>query len=261
MPKKLLSPANKKLFLAKKFSKLFFALVACLTLLAQGNVCYAQYWGLGSMGYYGMYGVSSVLWPLMYFMNPYRSSSLYGYNYLNRTAANNNTSSYQNTPNNNSVPVWNQTYQQPTSNQPFSDPNDVFNSRSSVAANTPGLVSSSNGQSASSPPLAPDRRSSDSTSANQIAEQIKQNPSSTAGQNASIDGFFQTVMVRYHGDIMHAISKPDMRSWAESISLVDVGQVLPTNLSKPRKSEISILLKDSSLNAHKKLYVLHLLIE
>ncbi len=273
--------------LLKHYRKALLAIsAACTCLLVQTNKCYAYYWGWGSgLSYYNigstlLWPINSLFYPYSNYTSPYGLSSLFGYHYFNRAVNNTNISSYPNIPYNNSANATNSgmfsvpnsaynyggytvnnntvsNYTTPPNSantQPFNDPNDVFNYRYLAGNNNvPGLA---NLNSQSSPPVAPDRRSID-----QSANETQSNTTFTAGQNASIDGFFQTVIVRYKDNLIQALQKPDMHSWAESIGLVEAGQAMPSNLNKARKNEISAIVKDSTLEPHNKLYILRLLIK
>ncbi len=80
----------------------------------------------------------------------------------------------------------------------------------------------------------------------------------SAQEMASANGFFQAVNNHYHSDLLHALRQPDMRSWAQSIGLIDANYVLPTSLSKSRKAEISNTVKNNALDSRTKLESLRL---
>ncbi len=260
-----------------------------LVLIVSGNPCYAYYWGFGNG--YGAYNLgSSLLWPVNSFM-PYSSygNSSYGlgwplfnlFHASNRAYNNTSLNSYQNIPNTqsnntannypvgarnsnspfnsytpnysantvpslNQQPVGPQPVAQPSSPRPFNDPNDIFNSSYTP---TPGLISSQ----PEAPPAAPDRHTNAQTTAQPNTPLPPQN-------TAALEGFFQVVNTRYKGDLLRALNQPDMQSWAQSLNLMDPSQKLPTTLNKARKSEISTILKDNTLEPYHKLDILHLLL-
>jgi len=216
---------NKRLFLTLAFSTVL--------LVVGSQTAYAQYWGLGSN--YGYYGLgSSLLWPLFYLGNRSINSSLtYPYQPYNGNYYNPNTNFYNNTYGYRLSPPGNYSNQQAQSQ--INNPNDVFNT---------GATNQPNGL----PPAAPSRQTINQTG------NLPQNP-------AALNGFFQTVNVRYRSDLAKALRQPDMHGWAESIGLVAGNQTLPINLSKARANEISAVLKDNSLDPNKKLDILRLLIQ
>ena len=258
---------NERLFIKKRIKQFFLALVACLAILANGNVCYAQYYGSGlNYLYYGsylFYPLNSLFYPLMYgsmyrnmYGNPNKSGnqnnngSNNGLNYATNNSSNYatnyggyNAPSYSgsNYPNNGALTNYNNgapntTYPSNQYNQqygtgiPFNSQSDIFSS--------------------SNPPLA----------SNRSLAYTAQGMSGAPAQAASIDGFFKTVSTSYKGDLVRALNKPDMHSWAESINLINRQQPLPS-LNKQRQSEISNILKDQSLDPQKKLDLVHLLIQ
>ncbi len=257
---------------SKQSCKFIIAFIFCLILLAKAPCCEAQYFGLGSgLGYSG-YG-SSLLYPLSYLFyggngtaplyalgalgsgfannaiyNTYRNVPYGNYPYSNNypmsTGPNSNYPFNNNyNPNQYQAPAWNYSPNQ-TQPAPSNDPNDIFNSRSTVDPNS--------SYKAAPPAVAPN-----------VLSQAYNNgmmPPSFVPDSRVLDGFFQTVNTRYKGNLFHALNQLDMQAWASSISLIQPGQQFGKVMSSARKSEVSTIMKDSSLNSQKKLEILRLLL-
>jgi len=275
----------------KQWQIIAFALTVCFTQIFDSRPCQSQYFGLGSgIGYNGI--GSSLLFPLSYLFygsgnsyaspfygmaalgsgfannalyNSYRNIPLnYAGNYAYSNSApyysNNNyplsTTNNTNSPfnynymyNQNQTSGWNYSPNQtPVSTQKLSDPNDIFNS----SYTSSGLTSNRQNQT-TAPAKAGERYSSNQAN-------LETNPSALIANTAAVSGFFQTVNTRYKGNLIHALNQNDMRCWAQSLGLFDANSQNLNGLNQYRKNQISLVVKDPSLNPTKKLEILHLLL-
>lgn len=267
------------------------AVIICLALLATAPPSEAQYFGSGlGFGYNGI--GSSLLYPLNSLFYSGYGNSAYGFAALGSGFANNamyntfrnipysymggypyytnpnysannyplgtppNTNSpfnYNNyNPNQNQASGWNYSPTQTLSApQSSNDPNDIFNSRSPANASDPNSTYKSG-----VPSVAPDRRVLSQTANGMMA------PSSAPDTRTfALAGFFQTVNTRYKGNLFHALNQMDMRSWAESLALIQPGQTLSKAQNQMRKNQIATIIKDPSLDPQKKLDILRLLLD
>jgi hypothetical protein len=259
------------------------ALLFCLSLFIGPQKCQAQYFGMGSgLGYYG----TSFLWPLNSLMYSSGNSYAYGLGWPlyslthmgNRSINNSAANSYQNIPynnysnspytnnytvgstanpnapfsynnniNQNPTPVWNYSPNQSnTTFQQSNDPNDIFNYRYPSSGFVP--VASGKGNLS----VAPDRHT-----INQPVSEF----SNISSNPAALEGFFNTINGHYKGNLVHALTQPDMQSWAESVGLIQPGQKLSKEISQTRKNQITDIVKDTSLDSQKKCDILHLLLQ
>lgn len=231
--------------------RLPLAIIFCLILLIQANPASAYYFPFG-FGYYG--AGNSLLYPLSMLAYPYSYSSygspLYGLGYLGSLGLGSAAySAYRYLP-------YNGLYNYPYTNNyvtgaygysPNTSTNYPFN-YSQTANNANDIFNYQ------SPPVAPDRR----FLGRQPTDQSQLNNLSFGQDAGALNGFFQTINNRYHSDLVHALRQPDIRSWAQSIGLIDANYVASPILNKSRKGEISNTLKDNSLDPQTKLQLLRL---
>jgi hypothetical protein len=273
--------------------KLGIALILCFAISAHAPHCEAQYFGSGlGFGYNGL--GSGLLYPLNSLFYSGYGNSLYGfaalgsgfannalyntyrnipYGYTGNYPYNNNYGNYSGnnyplgtTPNTNypfnynnynnlnqNLPSgWNYSPNQTFPTSPASnDPNDIFNSR------TPSNTSDPNSPSKTAlPALAPDRHILGQTSNEMISASYTAN-----ARVFALEGFFQTVNTRYKGNLFRALDQPDMQCWAVSIGLIHQGQILSNNITQSRKNAVATIVKDTSLDAQKKIDILSSLLE
>jgi len=285
--------------LSKQFYKLIAASFVCCAMFMQAPNCQAYYWGPYNWGSWAYYGLgSSLLWPLNSLVYPSTGNSyayglgwpLYSLSHLgNRYANNMAINSYRNIPYTNygnypytnnyaaynyplntnpnpnypfnynnytigqspAVPIWNQPPKQNSAKPIFNDPNDIFNYRYP----SPNNSYIPNNLDAKIPPqVAPNRH--------YLSQASNENNLAPLTNNASAaEGFFQTINTRYKGNLIRALSQPDIKSWAQSLGLYVPDHKTLNKINRARSNSISTIVKDMSLSSHKKLDILRLLLQ